>query len=438
MVPARALQERTRGHVEIVGQHEHMLLSTPAGARRLLDGALSNAGKKSVASYREAWQALVEVLQQLELLGGSRHELERELEVQRFQAEEIDQAGFVPGEDADLTSRVTRLRNSEDLVAGLSAVLGALGDTGAADSVTQAAIAMRQLVAVDASLGEQAGRLEALLGELDELQMELATVAAGLDHEPVELERLESRIQLLGDLRRKYGDSLDEVLRYGAQAERRAAEIHSLLQRSAELAAELRDCEAAAGNAAATLTRHRVKAARRIERTAVEHLRDLGMAAPTVRFDFTAVDPGPSGGDRVELLFASDAALAPGPVGKVASGGELSRLTLALRLAGGIADAAVIAFDEVDAGIGGATARAMGEKLAALSSGRQVLCVSHLPQVAAHADAHFVVERTGSDAVVRRVDREEQLAELSRMLGGLPDSERGQLHAAELLESVRD
>lgn len=438
MVPAKALQERTRGQIEIVGQHEHMLLSLPVGARRLLDGSLNSAGRKAAAAYADAWRALVEVRQQIELLGGGRHELERELEIQRFQAAEINEAGFAAGEDQELTGRVARLRNSEDLVAGLAAVLEALGDTGASEKTSQASGALRRLVEIDPSLGDHAERLEGLASELAELQMDLASVAAGLEHEPAELENLESRIQLLGDLRRKYGDTLDEILEYGAQAETRAAEIHALLQRSEQLGAELTERAAAAKEAAMALTGHRKKTARRIEKAATKHLQDLGMTEPAVRFDFADVDLGPSGGDRIELLFASDAGLTPGPASKVASGGELSRLTLALRLAGGITDAAVIAFDEIDAGIGGTTARAMGEKLAALSSGRQVLCVSHLPQVAAHADTHFVVERRGADAVVRHVDGDERLAELSRMLGGLPDSERGQLHAAELLDSVRD
>jgi DNA repair protein RecN (Recombination protein N) len=437
MVPARALQERTRGQVEIVGQHEHMLLSTPSGARHLIDGALGASGIRAVAAYSEAWRALVEARQQMELLGGSRHELERELEIQRFQAEEIDHAGFAPGDDAELAGRAARLRNSEDLVAGLAGVMEALGDTGAADTIARAAVGLQQLVRIDPSLNDHATRLEALVGELAELQMDLASVAASLEHEPAELEHLESRIQLLGDLRRKYGDNLDEILAFGARAEARAAEIHSLLVRSDQLGVDLAERETEARAAAATLTEHRMKAARRIAKDATAHLHDLGMTDPVVRFEFADADLGPTGGDRVELVFASDSGLAAGPASKVASGGELSRLTLALRLAGGIADAAVIAFDEIDAGIGGTTARAMGEKLAALSSGRQVFCVSHLPQVAAHADAHFVVERSGPDAAVRRVEGDERLAELSRMLGGLPDSERGQLHAAELLDSVR-
>jgi DNA repair protein RecN (Recombination protein N) len=160
------------------------------------------------------------------------------------------------------------------------------------------------------------------------------------------------------------------------------------------------------------------------------------MPAPVVQLEFTETALGPDGIDRIELRFASDDSLSPGPATRIASGGELSRLTLSLRLAAGIGDAVVLAFDEVDAGIGGATALAMGEKLAALGEARQLFCVTHLPQVAAHADTHFVVARNGNRAEVRRVDGEERLEELSRMLGGLADSERGQLHAAELLAAA--
>ncbi|MDX2343228.1 MAG: DNA repair protein RecN, partial [Acidimicrobiia bacterium] len=190
--------------------------------------------------------------------------------------------------------------------------------------------------------------------------------------------------------------------------------------------------------AAAVFTKERQKTAAKAATSAMAHLRELGMTAPTVEFSFRATEVGPHGADRIELLFASDENLAVGPAAKVASGGELSRLTLALRLATGIGDADLIAFDEVDAGIGGATARAMGEKLAALSIDRQIFCVTHLPQVAAHADSHFVVTRDGAQATVQLVDGDERLSELSRMLGGLPDSERGQLHAAELLSSARE
>lgn len=438
MVPARALQERTRGSVEIVGQHDHMLLTSPGGARVLVDGALGGAGEKAARAYSEAWQALVETRHHIELLGGGRHELERELEVLRFQVEEIAAARFEPGDDADLKQRAARLRNREDLVAGFGSTLVALGDEGAVGRLAEAAAEMRQMARIDEGLGDFQARLDEILETIGEVQVDIASAAADLEHDPGALDELEGRIQLLGELRRKYGDTLDEILDFGAEAERRATALIDLLSRADELTTELELRLGTAGRAAAFLTKEREKVARKLEKAATAHLRELGMADPVVRLEIAAADLGPTGADRIELKFSSDSGLTPGPAAKTASGGELSRLTLALRLAGGIGDAAVIAFDEIDAGIGGTTARAMGRKLAKLSRGRQVLCVSHLPQVAAHADVHYVVERTGAAAEVRQVEGDDRLTELSRMLGGLPDSERGQLHAAELLAAARE
>ncbi len=437
MVPAKALQERTAGRVEVIGQHDHMLLTTAHGARRLVDGAMGAAGEKALAAYERAWDELVVIRQKLELLGGGRRELERELEMVQFQADEIDEAGFVEGDDIALGTRADRLRNAEDLAAGFDSVLAALGDDGAMADLAAATAELTRMARLDADLGAVVERLDAISGTLAELHLDVASVATELEHEPGELDALEGRIQKLGELRRKYGDSLEEVLAFGATAAARAAELGDLLGTADQLSRDLEVATDSAVAAAAELTEQRRKAAARLSKKAVAHLKELGMADPIVDLGFSAVELGPTGADRVDLAFASDKGLTPGPAGKIASGGELSRLTLALRLAAGVGDADLLAFDEVDAGIGGATALAMGEKLAALGIGRQLFCVTHLPQVAAHADAHFVVERAEAQAVVRRVEGDDRLAELSRMLGGLPDSERGQLHAAELLAAAQ-
>lgn len=437
MVPAKALQDKTSGHIEVVGQHDHMLLTSSNGSRRLIDGALGAAGRKALESFAATWRDLVIIRQKLELLGGGRRELERELEIVKFQSDEIATAGFVPGEDEDLKVRAGRLRNAADLAIGFDAVLEAIGDEGAMARLATAAGELGKLIQLDPALGEASERLNTISASLGELQVDLASIAAGLEHEPGELDVIEVRIQQLGVLRRKYGDTLTEVLAFGETATERAGELTDLLGTADELAVELNRAETAATEAATALTAARQKAARSLEKKATAHLKELGMSTPVVAFGFAPLELGPSGTDRIELTFASDEGLTPAPASRIASGGELSRLTLALRLSAGVGDAELLAFDEVDAGIGGATALAMGEKLSALGSGRQLFCVTHLPQVAAHADAHFVVARSGARASVRRVDGDERLAELSRMLGGLADSERGQLHAAELLAAAR-
>ncbi len=437
MVPAKALQEKTSAHIEVVGQHDHMLLTTPNGARSLVDAAFGAAGRQAAGDYRKAWEELVLVRQKLELLGGGRRELERELEMAQFQSEEIDAAGFARGDDELLQSRVDRLRNAEDLAQGYELVLESLGDEGAQASFLRTANDLARMVRLDSSLADAVERVDSLAAQLGELHLDLASAASALEHEPGELDDLEERIQQMGTLRRKYGESLSEVLSFGERAAERAAELAELLGTADDLADELAGATDAAVAAAEKLSGQRRKAAKRVARDAISHLTDLGMSDPVLRFDFTASELGPAGADRVDLVFASSPGLTPGPAAKVASGGELSRLTLALRLAAGVGDAQLLAFDEVDAGIGGSTALAMGDKLARLAADRQLFCVTHLPQVAAHAKTHYVVERTGAGAEVRRVDGDERLAELSRMLGGLADSERGQLHAAELLAAAQ-
>ncbi|NNC92830.1 MAG: DNA repair protein RecN, partial [Acidimicrobiia bacterium] len=258
-----------------------------------------------------------------------------------------------------------------------------------------------------------------------------------LGHDPGELQELEARIALLNDLKRKYGADLGEVLAFGARVVARVEEIGDLLGRADRLESELGDARAAVGIAGERLRSARHRVAKEIAGTTVGHLQQLGFTAPVVEIVVRASESAAGGADTVELLFSSDAAIAPGPAGRVASGGELSRLVLSLRLAAGVGEAAIIAFDEIDAGIGGATALAMGEKLQGLAAGRQVLCVTHLPQVAAYATTHLVVDREGATARVRPVIGDERVGEIARMLSGLPESERGQEHALELIELGR-
>jgi DNA repair protein RecN (Recombination protein N) len=270
---------------------------------------------------------------------------------------------------------------------------------------------------------------------LTDIGRRIRRAAEQVTADPEEQSLVDARLTLLGDLRRKYGSDLEEVLGFGKEAAQRAGELAGLLDRSAtidsELAATRREMEAAAG----LLRSGRQKAGTRLTKEAVKHLLELGFSDPLLVVDVVESDLGAWGADDVRLLFASDSRLTPAEVAKVASGGELSRLVLSLRLAGSrAAGASVLVFDEIDAGIGGSTALAMGRKLAALAREHQILCVTHLPQVAAFAETHYVIEREGATAEVREVAGEERTAQLARMLAGLPDSERGREAAEELLE----
>lgn len=437
MVPAAALSEHIAGNVEIVGQHDHLALAGAAGLRRLVDGALDADGKGALAAYAEAWEVLVECRQQLELLGGGLRALERELDMVRFQADEIAEAGFAAGDDVALAADAERLRNRETLVEGLAAAAEALREDGAGAALDQAAAHLRRVAKHDPALqplADQAAELSALAGELAGAAENAAEPSMG---EGDALDAVELRLAVLGDLKRKYGASLDEVLEFGETATRRAGELTNLLDRAEGAEAALAEAEKEVAVRGAALLAARVSAGEKLAKRATAHLISLGFDDPVVHFDVVSAAPGPGGADRITLAFASNRALTPGPVAKTASGGELSRLVLALRLAAGVADADVIAFDEIDAGVGGSTALALGKKLADLAGGRQVLCVTHLPQVAAFADTHYVVDRHGTAAAVRLVDGDDRVQEISRMLAGLTGSEKGRDHAAELLAAAQ-
>ncbi len=433
MATAGNLAEELTGVLDVVGQHDRTLLSEPRAVRRLLDGAMSEAGDVALARYRTAWQSLVGAEDQALALGGDHRALERELDMVRFQRDEIAAAGFTPGEDDEIADRASRLRNSEELRERLAAVQAAAGENGASSALETADRELRGASRTVPSLAPLAD-LSAQLNELlSEFNAEIDRASADLEHDPHELERVEQRLALLGDLKRKYGADLNTVLAFETEAATRAEELEHLLDRSGEIADLLVVARAEVTEAANDLRTHRRETARAIADGAMEHLQDLGFTDPFVGFRITERDPGPDGADQVVLEFASDSGLAPGPVAKVASGGELSRLILALRLASGTSDVPIIAFDEIDSGTGGATALAMGAKLKDLAKGRQVFCVTHLPQVAAYAESHFVVRREGNTATVSELQGDERLEELSRMLAGLPDSQRGREHAAELL-----
>jgi DNA repair protein RecN (Recombination protein N) len=330
---------------------------------------------------------------------------------------------------------VARLRNTEMMRDTLAEATGELET--AAESTGRVVSRLRKLAALDTGLGEQVSAAETL-GELThDLLSTIRDLAETANDDPQALEHLEQQLTTMGELKRKYGKTLDEVIEFGEGAGRRASQLEEMLERAStidDLVEGLTSDLVAVGG---ELRAARHRAIESIESDARAHLGALGLESASLAFRIEDAEPGPSGADRVELMFASDDRLAAGTIQDVASGGELSRLVLALRLATRAKDTDTLVFDEIDAGVGGATALAVGRKLADLARDCQVLCVTHLPQVAAHADSHYVIERSGTTATVRKVEGEARLAELSRMLAGLPESERGREAAAELLEGAR-
>lgn len=435
MVPAKNLAERFENLVEIVAQHEHVTLGRESSLRRVVDGLLAAGDEDLKAAYISAYRTLADLEAEAAELGGDERTLAREMDLLRHQANEIDAAAPTTAEETELTSRLRRLRHAGEIAASMSQALDSLDEEGNANDLLRSALDdLRAAAKLDPELDTLARRLESSIADAESIAADTRDALALLDLDPGAATSAEERAAVFADLKRKYGASIDEVLQYGADAAERAAALEYSLGRVESISAEIAAARQVAVDAGRALADARRRAGSALIDKAVEILVGLGFRSPLLELRIAEAEPGPAGADRIELAFASDTSLTPGPVAKVASGGELSRLVLAIRVAAGVADAPIVAFDEVDAGVGGSTALAMGEQLAALAGTGQVLVVTHLPQVAAFADRHFVVDRSGPTATVRQVDGPERLAELARMLGGMEESERGKLHAEELLE----
>jgi len=429
--------------IDLSGQHQHQGLVDPGRHLELLDAFAANAPLG--ATMGEAWEELRRVERELAALGGDEREREARLDFLRYQLEELEAAALQPGEDARIELERARLASVDQLQGAARAAEEHLygGDDSARDRVAAAARELDRAARTDPGLQpvrRQLGEIETLI---DDAADQLRSYADRLEGDPERLAYLDDRLALIRRLTRKHGVGLDELIaRVGALR----GELDALGGRDArlaELSAARARAEAAAAAAAAELTQSRRKAARRLEKEVGAALAELGMAAARLTVVIEARGPqplGPAGADRVELMLASNKGEDTRPLTKVASGGELSRIMLALKqgllTSGRIDDVATFVFDEVDAGIGGATAQVVGAKIRALADHRQVLCVTHLPQIAAFADHHFHVEKTEqggrTETHVKKLGAAARKDELARMLGGHATS-KARAHAAELL-----
>ena len=439
LASGKILEERIGSVVEIIGQHDQVFLTRQSEVRSLVDGLLDSEGLVALKAYRSARAAAGELERVRSTLGGDVRALTRELDLTRFQVEEIARAGFSPGDADKLEKRAQRLRNAEAIASHLHAATSLTG--ASLESLGEAVSEVRKGARLDRELESMAAESGEATEILRALGRSIRLAAETISADPQALTEVEQRLTLLGDLCRKYGPTLSDVLEFGVEASRRSEELDGLLSKADSIDAELLVAQAEVASQGALLAEGRRRAAAVLAGGAMGHLRELGLTDPVVSIEVLDGEPTATGADQVKLLFASDRRLQLGDVSKVASGGELSRLILSLRLAAragaGKDSPAVLVFDEIDAGVGGTTALALGRKLGTLANDCQVLCVTHLPQVAAFADSHFVVERTENRATVREIDGDQRIAELSRMLAGLPKSSRGREAAAELVAIAR-
>ena len=457
MATVAAVAEVVRPLVEVHGQHEFQDLLRPGVQRDLLDRFAGDPVLAPRAAFAAGWRRLRTVTRELDDLATRAREREREIDLLRHQLEEIDAAQVRVGESVELAAEAERLENAEALqqAAALAhQLLEGDEDAGAVTALGAAARAVHGPGGHDRALGELAERAQALAAEVGDLASSLRAYAEAVLVDPARLEEVNLRMARLRDLERKYGDDEAAVLAFAGEAAHRLAELEGGTLRSEALESEAAELRRDLAGTGAALTEARQDAADRLGEAIRVELADLAMPSATVvvaveqDLDDAGLEVGgrclaatEDGLDRVDFRLAAHPGAPLRPLGRAASGGELSRVMLALRVVlAGVDRTPTLVFDEVDAGVGGRTAAAVGRRLALLARRHQVLVVTHLPQIAAHADRHFTVEKRSADGAtstdVRLLDDAGRVGELSRMLAGMEGSGPAQAHAEELLAAA--
>lgn len=461
-VPASRLADLVDPLVAVHGQSDQHRLLKPSAQRQALD---SFAGEETVRireRYAELYQRLRQTEAELDEVVRSARERAREADLLRLGLEEIEAVSPVPGEDAALAAEESRLGFADTLrAASVQARELLSSEEGAPDALAAVASARKLLDGVrehDPEVAGLADRLAEVSYLLSDVAADVSSYAAGVDTDPARLAAVSERRAALTALTRKYGETIDEVLAWSEESSRRLlllddteGHIAALQQRRDDLRAELAEV-------GSTVTRMRTTAAERLGAVVTAELASLAMPHATLTVSVSQTEAAASDGlvvgerslaftasglDDVEILLAANKGAGPRPLSRGASGGELSRVMLAIEVALAATNPVpTFVFDEVDAGVGGKAAVEVGRRLAMLARHAQVLVVTHLPQVAAFADRHHVV-RKSSDGVVTTsglvtLDEAERVRELSRMLAGLEDSDTALAHAQELLDTAQE
>ncbi len=445
VVPLLNYQEIGRYLIDIHGQHEHQTLISPVRQRDLLDrfGGLTPLSQQ----VNDIYTALREVEAQIYSLETQIAQIARDRELKNYQISEIDSARITPGEDAELIDQRNRMLGAERLAASATkakAILSGSGEqykTSVLEMLYAVIQELREIQAIDPSSVEYLETLEDMYYQLEEIAHSLRRYAEGLENNQNRLQEIEDRLNTLRQLKRKYGVTLEAVLQYRAEAAASLVEMDNLTIRLSALQEEQNRLMELYQQTAQSLSTRRLEAAERLTGAVTEVLGEMEMPGTSFLVSLQTVDGiRPFGNEDVEFMLAANPGEPCKPLAKVASGGELSRIMLAVKsILAEVDDVPSVIFDEIDSGIGGRTAHAVANRISLLARKRQVICVTHLPQIACFGDYHIVVAkvpeegRTATKAEV--LSGENRVAELVRMLGG-SDSSVAYQHARLMLENA--
>ncbi len=428
---------------DIHGQHDQQQLFSSAVQREMLD-SFAGAPVDEVAALYHRWRA---AQTELEELDRTSQEKLRLADLWSFQAKEIEAVNPQPGEDAELENDRRVLRNVVRLEEAASAAYSSLYDApeSAAAQLGTAAKRLEELVRIDETAAEIVAALQPAAIAVDEAAHALRHYLSKLEADPARLDEIESRLNVLEKLKRKYGATIDEVLAFFEDARRQLAAVENSSERRAALHKELKALAEAFESAAAKLTEARSDGARRLSRRVEQELSSLAMEKTRVEIRVSPAPWSESGADTVEILISPNPGEEPKPLDRIASGGELSRVALALKTCAAPSRVSkhtprTLVFDEIDAGVGGSAAEAVGRRLKKLAASAQVLCVTHLPQIAGFADHHYYVEKQTVKgrtlAAIEELTPSGRTREIGRMLSGERVTPEALRHAEQLLKAA--
>ena len=436
------LRELAGELLSFYGQHEHRRLMLGAAQLEILDGSLGPDQAARRGACAAAWWAVREAREELERLQELAGARERQLDLLEFELGEIEQVGPSEHERDQLVAERDRLRNVEGLSLAAGGAEQALAeeDSGGVRALLACRASLEGAAALDRELATLAERAQALEIEAQDLLSEIRRYGERLESEPGRLEVVEERLGAIARLERKHGGSVAAVLEHAELCRARREELVgaevAMEAAAARLEASLREHAAVH----AGLSEARAEGAPVLARAVRERLAELGMAEASFEVALLACEPGGSGAEHAQFEIAPNPGVPAAPLREIASGGELSRVMLALLSAAHGGGSSTLVFDEIDAGIGGHTARAVGEHLRSLAAGRQVLCITHLPQVAALADRHFTIAKdatvTPATTTVTALEGDAVVGELVRMLGASEQDAAAAEHARELLRAA--
>lgn len=425
--------------IDIHGQHEHQSLLLVPLHIDIYDAWCGGNVTELKQQAAELYDQYLSLTQEKDRLQTDERERARLLDLYKFQIEDIQAANLQEGEDEELLQERNKLANAEKLFTAAAEVYSALGgdEGGAIDALNTAASAAEKMLVMDPSISGFVENLNSALFSAQEALSSITDYRDDIEANPDRLEAIEERLDLIRTLKRKYGDTIPEINKYADDLVAKVSDLEHIEDRSHNLDGQIETVTKSLSDVSGKLTKIRKDHRDEFQKAVESELAELAMGKTKFEVSIEPTSPGPKGADHVEFLISPNPGEPIKPLAKIASGGEMSRIMLALKTVTASSEVPTLIFDEIDTGIGGRTAQILGDKLASLAKKCQVMCVTHLPQVASKANKHYtvskVVESGRSFVRVTELEGEERVAELARMLGGEEGSSAAAQHAREML-----